>query len=235
MTYDKLGHVELSGPIADSNNIDEVIESDKRYGIMVPRNGKYFTFRIIDTQDNEVTEKMLNQAVKLAWKSWTLRLNFDVRQARHAEPSDFTVLFRTPENDERNEMNPNTIMYHYFPISDVSNPLRGLCVINPNYYFTSHGNGIPLHIIDPEHYPEPTEYTGSTIDLDAVLRHEFGHGIGLPHDPIPNSTMSTPYHTLNEFLAERDIARGVAKYGKNAISERRLRRWLDWLFGKSER
>lgn len=227
-------NINFTGPMADHTLLDSVISTDRRYGVMLPRNGRYFTFRIIDTNDNEVTEKMLNQAVKLAWKSWTLRLDIDVRQAKPNQKADFTIYFRTPENDERGHMKKNTIMYHFFPIGDYNHPDRGVCVINPNFHFTSHGKPVSMHLIDPEHYDRDTIAKGSTIDLDAVLRHEFGHALGLPHDPVPHNTMSTPYNVLSEFLKPRDIARGIAKYGERAMPESRLRRWLRWLFRKSE-
>ena len=236
VTYNQLNNkIEMTGPMADAEHIHNVIQLDKKYGIMTPRNGRYFTFQIIDTHDNEVTERKLNRAVKYAWKSWTIRLDFDVRQAKPGEPADFRILFRTPENDERGHMNRSTIMYHYFPISNTSSPNRGLCVINPNFYFTAHGKPVPLHIIDPVNYPEPTTSTGRTIDLDAVLRHEFGHGIGLPHDPLPGSTMSTPYNVLSEFLQERDVMRGIAKYGMRKMNPNVFVRWYKWLRYRSER
>lgn len=226
--------IKMIAPKASGNDINGIIESDKRYGVMKPANDKYFTFRIIDTKDNEVTEKILNRAVKYAWKSWTLRLNFDVRQTKKNEHADFRVLFRTPENDERGEMTKSTIMYHYFPISRIGHANRGLCVINPAFYYTTHGKGVPLHIIDPKNYPEPTKVKGSTIDIDGVLRHEFGHGIGLPHDPEPFNTMSTPYSVLAEFLKERDVMRGIAKYGRKNMPSHIFTRWWKWLRRKSE-
>ncbi|WP_420546593.1 matrixin family metalloprotease [Nitrosopumilus sp.] len=189
---------------------------------------------MLDKNNEEITEKMLNRASKFAWKSWTIRLNFDVRQAKSGEQPDFRVLIRTPENDERGEMDDNTIMYHYFPIMDVDHPLRGLCVINPNFYYTVNGEGVPMNLIDPENYSPGTHVRGSTIDLDGVLRHEFGHGIGLSHDPEPGNTMSTPYMILEDFLQPRDIMRGAAKYVKQNMSESDLQRWLKWLKSRSE-
>lgn len=130
-------------------------------------------------------------------------------------------------------MRPGTIMYHYFTINDINSPNRGLCVINPDYHYTTDGKTISLHIIDPEHYDENTAVTGSTIDLDAVLRHEFGHGLGLPHDPEPGSTMSTPYRVLREFLGERDVMRGIKKYGFKKMRTNWYSRWWHWLRRRS--
>lgn len=76
------GKIEVSGPIASGATFDEIVQDDIRYGQMTPRNRVYFTFRILDVQDNEVSETMLNRAVKLAWLSWSKRINIAIRQAR---------------------------------------------------------------------------------------------------------------------------------------------------------
>ena len=231
---EKTGDIGFESATSEGDTIEEVIENDKRFGVIRPANGKYFTYRITDTRNGEVTIAMLNRAISLAWTSWRLRLDFDVKRAQKGEYADFRVMFRTPENDERKSMTNRTIMYAYYPIHNLDDPNRGLCVINPNFYFTVDGKPLSLHIIDPENYPEPTDATGRTIDLDAVLRHEFGHGIGLPHDAVKKTTMYAGYGGIAEFLTDRDIARGVAKYGKKPITENRLMRWLRWLFVRSE-
>ena len=201
---------------------------------MKPINGEYFTWQALDTSDDEVTDVMLDRGVKLAWQSWALRIPFKFKKARNGETPDFKIIFRTVSTDERKEMKPNTIMYHYFPISKQDHPNRGLCVINSDFYFTVHGKGVPMYKIDPKNYDENSPVMGKTIDLDSVLRHEFGHGLGLPHDPQPGSTMSTPYNDLAEFLAERDIQRIQAKYGKRKMPFHLLRRWLAYIFRRSE-
>ena len=231
---EKTDEIEFESAIAQSTDLDEIIESDKRFGVMVPANGDHFTYRIDDTKNGEVTIAMLNRAIGLAWTSWRLRLNFNVKRAVKGEYADFRAMFRSPATDERKFMTNQTIMYAYYPVSNLNDPNRGLCVINPNFYFTVDGKPLSLHIIDPKNYPEPTDTTGRTIDLDAVLRHEFGHLIGLQHDPIRRTTMFAGYGGIAEFLTDRDIARGVAKYGKKNITENRLIRWLKWLFVRSE-
>jgi len=233
VTYD-FNRINTTGPKGDSGRLHELIKHDEKYPVMVPKNGRYFTFRILDTHNDEVTERMLDRAVKYAWKSWTLRINIEVRQAKKHEDPDFTILFRTPQNDERKVMTAGTIMYHYMPISRLDHPLRGLCVINPDFYYTSHGNRIPLHVMDPDNYSTDSVGQGKTIDIDGVLRHEFGHGLGLSHDPASDNTMSTPYNHLREYLSERDIYRAQQKYGYKPTKVRRLVRKLKWLWYRSD-
>ena len=155
LTFNQLNNsINTSGPIIARahSHIDTVIQSDKKYGIMSPINGEYFTWRALDTSDNEVSERMLDWGVKLAFKSWKLRIPYKFKKTSKHETPDFRLIFRTPENDERKEMKPNTIMYHYFPISKKDHPNRGLCVINPNFYFTVHGKGVPMYKVDPVNY-----------------------------------------------------------------------------------
>jgi len=227
--------IKAIGPLGASTDINTIIVDDKRYGKMVPRNGEYFTFRILDVNDKEIDDRFVDRAVKLSFMSYTKRFNIEAKKARNSEYADFKVMFRTPENDERHVMTKSTIMYHYFPIADFRNPKRGLCVINPNFWFTDHGNSIPMWMIDPVHYDENSTARGPTIDFDGTYRHELGHGWGLPHDPEPNTTMSTPYSKLREFLDERTIFRMIKKYGMKKISPRKLVRWLRYIWARSER
>ena len=230
------GRIVSYGPSALSINIEQIVQEDKKYGVFKPRNGKYFTFRVLDVNDKEIDDEFVNRAELLSFQSYTKRFNFDVKKAKPGEYADFRTIFRTPENDERKEMTNGTIMYHFFPIADYNNPNRGLCVVNPKFWFTSHGESLPMYIMDPDHYTkEDTVSRGPTIDYDAVTRHERGHGFGLPHDPAPNTTMSTPYPSIREFLDERTIFRMIKKYGLRKIQKMRdFTRFLKYIWHKSE-
>lgn len=229
------GKIEYVAPMLGSTDINDIVEDDKRYGKMNPINGEYFTYRISNVHDDEITDKKLQKAYTMGWRRWTKRIDFVIKLAKATEDPDFRVIFRTPETDERGVMDANTIMYHYFPINNVSNPLRGLCVVNSNFYYTVDGKMVSMYQIDPEHYDEDTTAHGTTIDIDQVFGHEDGHGIGLPHDSMMGQVMSPSYSFMAEFLTERDVFRGVKKYGNAKIPISHLTRWWRYIRGKSDR
>ena len=61
------------------------------------------------------------------------------------ELPDFKIYFRTTDDDSL--LNSNTLMYHYYPISDLDSPNRGVCVVNTDFTWTSHVEGIQLHYL----------------------------------------------------------------------------------------
>lgn len=232
--FSENGEIQYEGAQAPGTDINTVVENDKRYGKMQPINGRYFTFSVEDVLGEEVTNKQIIKAITLAWHEWELRTNLDVRHDKSGARTDFRVLFRTVENDERKHLTNSTIMYHFFPIQSIVNENRGLCVVNSKFYYTADGNPLPMWIIDPIHYTKETTWMGSTIDLDQVFRHEFGHGIGLPHDPSPGNIMSTPHNNMSEHLSERDIYRGIQKHGYRKMKASKLVRLLKWIFHRSD-
>ena len=226
------GKIESTDSAKDTiRTIQQQIQFDKRYGNFTPRNGKYFTFRVYG-EDTEIKHKTVVKAVHYAFKGWTIRTKAKVKRARKNELPDFRIYFKNPRTDPL--LKKNTIMYHYYPISDVNNPKRGVCVINSDFYFTTHGNPISMHMIDPKNYPVETEVTGETMDIDVIIRHEFGHGFGLPHDETIHTVMYYSSGGIAEFPAPRDIARIQAKLGTRLISKFRLLRWLIWLVIRSD-
>jgi len=48
-----------------------------------------------------------------------------------------------------------------------------------------------MNVIDSQHHGSCTTSIGNAIDLDEVLLHEFGHGLGLSHDLVPGNTKPT--------------------------------------------
>lgn len=237
-TVDDIGKVSFGSAISNGSTLEEIIQYDKQYGIMIPRNGKYFTYRVEDWQNKWMTNKQLRKGIALAWTSIEKVIDIKVKEAKSDELSDFTIYFRKTEDDEF--LTSNTLMYHYYPISDINNPNRGVCVVNADYIWTMNGEGIPLHKFDPEHYPEPVESTVKTFDFDDIYVHEGpGHGLGLPHSPNTNTKMygnaSGMANTIFDESPSETILRLQAKYPKKEISTWHLFRWIRYLLRRREK
>ena len=218
--------VEFESEKITGETLQDYIEQDKRYGIFRPRNGKYFTVRIID-EDEEFSKEQVKRVIKYIAIRMSLYIPFRVRVARPGEYADFKIDFETVDSDPRKILTANTLMYHYFPIADFDNPRRGLCVVNKGFLWTSNGKPIPVKDMFPDH-PNPNA-TLKTYDFDEIGWHEWGHGLGLPHADEPGHMMSPNAGIMASMPSELDIGRLQAKYGKVNRTQREIARWLRWL------
>lgn len=228
---DKDGKVQYESQVASGSTLQEIIEDDEKYGIMHPRNGKYFTYKVMDWSGRWISNKKIVEGITLVWNKVEKVVDLEFREAKVGEYADFKIYFRRVEDDPL--LTERTLQYQYYPIADYENPHRGVCVVNADYPWTRSGRGIPLHEYDPKHYPEPTTSTAETIDFDAVYEHEGpGHGLGLPHSPNRNTKMFWNYSGMAESIFDEEppetIARWRAKYDKEEISESDLKRWIAW-------
>jgi len=229
------GLIQFNSESAIGNTIEDIIESDKRFGTFKPINGSYFTYRVLN-EDDEITNKKVIKAIRYSFRRLEIRAKIKFKPAGDEQFVDFRVEFRTVESDPDKILTGGILMYHYYPIQNNTHLLRGLCVINKAFYWTSHGKPLDMHDIDPTNYPEPD--TGSrrrTHDLDQVYTHELLHGLGLPHAITAGHIMSSNYGIMAEFLSEQDVARLHAKYEPRNLSSHKINRWLRWLFYASDR
>lgn len=219
-------------------SLSQVIEDDKKYGVMKPANGKYFTFKVLN-EDKEFSKKESIRAMRYAQKRWSIWSDLPkFKIAKPGEIVDFRLEFRDVDTDPDQQLNENTVMYHYYPINDVNNRLRGLCVVNKKFFYTTHGNSVKGTFLQSKGFEVqyPDNYYG-TLDFDQIYGHELGHGLGLPHDPEEGNIMSFRVDIMAEFTTVRDNNRMSAdtKYGKNKMSWFRRFRWLRWLYIASDR
>lgn len=225
--------------ITTDSTLDEIIEDDKRYGTMTPRNGEYFTVKIFDWDNKWITQEQLTKGVMLAWNTIEKVINIDVRLAKVYDVPDFSVYFKRVADDPL--LNANTVQYHYYPINDLNNQNRGVCVVNTDLLNTIDGKGIPLHIYDPDHYPEETISTVKTYDFDDIYVHEGpGHGLGLPHSPNTNTKMYFNVSGMADTIFDEDpyetIPRLQAKYPKREFKNSWfLARWIKYYLYKRDK
>lgn len=209
-------------------DLKSVIKNDKMYGLLKPKDGKSFSYRIYN-KDGELTHRQVRRGITSALFRWFLEVDIDFHRARIGEDSDLKIYFKSEEEDEL--LTSSTLAYMYYPLGSSNN---GVMVINKRFFWTNHGRGIDMHYIDPVNYPElGSGVIGRTHDLDQVCTHEFGHGIfGLPHY---EGTMAPRYDLMEEFLHMNDILRASAKVGRKHMFKRKYYRLSNWIRISSER
>lgn len=194
----------ISEGIGRLSDTETVVKDARKYGVMTPRNGEYFTYKAIN-RDREITDKTIKIGMMLAFFCASVKLKTRYVPVSANEPSDFTLEFVSTEEDEL--MTKNTLMYHFYPINNLDDPNRGMCRANSDYFWNGNGHGVDMHLIDPVHYPEPNPKNplGKTYDFDKVYRHEaIGHGHGLPHINAPNHMMSPNEGIMSEYPSSLD-------------------------------
>jgi len=213
------------------------IKEDRKFGVAVPYNNKYFTFRCYD-EDTEVPKPVAEYIIDIAYSAWEYDLNINVKIAPEDLPDsavDFKLYFKTTTTDKN--LRGSTLAYHYYPISHQSE-YKGICVINKEYFYNINGENISLGIIDPLNYRPDEKKKGRTYNLVKILRHEFGHGLlGLPHTGESGHTMSALYNHMSEDNTEFDITRGLYKVGakkwKSVDVKNKVKKWYSTKKSKS--
>jgi hypothetical protein len=206
----------------------EILENDKRFGVLKPKNGKSYGY-YIKNKDLELTNRQVRKMITRGIFRWYIELDFEFHRANDVESADLVFEFRSEQDDPL--LSKVTLAYMFYPLGG---PNNGLCVINIRPWFTLHGEGIDIHFMDPVNYPEMGSGTeGSTIDGDQVIGHELGHGLlGLPHVA---GIMAPNYSLMEEFPVDIDVIRGSAKIPKRSWTSRKYKRLKEWLTHASER
>lgn len=226
---DPTGKITYESAVAIGSTLQQIIEDDKKYGVMVPYNGKYFTIKVFDWKNRWMNSKQITKGIQLAWNTVEKVIDIDVRFAKEGEYVDFKVFFRSTADDPL--LTNNTLQYHYYPISDFQNPKRGVCVVNIDFDWTIDGKGINHNDYDPENHREVFPHGSvKTYDFDDIYVHEGpGHGLGLPHSPNRYTKMfGSESGMIDSIFKEKPretIPRLRAKYPKKKISIWHLWRW----------
>jgi len=228
--YVKYGNIIGRASDPNGNEVQTIIASDKKFGLLKPKNGKSYGY-FITNKDDEVTNRQVRRAVAMALWRWKLGLKFEFHKAKSKQEADLVFEFRNESDDPI--LNSSTLAYMYYPLGGSNN---GHCIINRRFYWNLSGNPVSMHFIDPVHYPDITTapIQGLAHDLDQVLGHEIGHGVfGLQHF---EGIMASHYGIMGEFATKIDFIRAGAKGVElRGTLNRKYLIIQNWILSASER
>ncbi len=92
------GQIQFNSVSAIGSTIEDIIEDDKKYGVLTPINGKYFTYRVLN-EDKEITNKQVIKAIRYSFRRIEIRTKLKFRPAGDEKLVDFRIEFRTVESD----------------------------------------------------------------------------------------------------------------------------------------
>lgn len=217
---------------AKGSTIKQMIINDTSYGFLKPKNGKYYTVALKNT-DDEISYSNSKKALIDGWWRWEVWTKTDFKWSLDFENADIKVEFRTEAEDSN--LTTYTIAYMYYP---VAGSMKGIMIVNKRFVYTNSGKSQSGQwMIDHGIQVQFPNGQYETIDLDKIFGHELGHGVfGLPHDSESGNTMSSTESSMSEFCSWRDLARAIAKAGRKIWPERQLYRIMRWWYhGASER
>jgi len=164
---------------------------------------KTVTWRLYsDTPDIEGRKKE-EKIIKRGLLRWQLRVkNLKFRMVntysrrfvnKHGVHPDMVINFKSPANDDYLSQagKENVLAYAYFP---GQGEISGDITFNEKYNWSAHGKN-------------------GTYNMEHVLMHEAGHGIGLRHDPHTKDSIMYPQYTGKTSLGKRDEERIQSFYG----------------------
>ena len=146
-------------------------------------------------------EKWQSKAVTVALRAWQLKLkHLKFRKERNPDTHvDFNVSF---EDLAHFDGRRGVFAHAYFP---GQSDLSGDCHINDDWNWVA----------------KISMQTLSKPPLIPILMHEFGHSIGLRHDPFDKTDIMYPSFNLGETkykIGKRSTQRAQERYGKRNLS-----------------
>ncbi len=157
----------------------------------------------LNNRSDDSNKRFQDRAVTVALRAWQLRIsNLKFRKERNRDAHvDFNVSF---EDLSHFDGRRGVLAHAYYPgQGDIS----GDCHINDDWDWVA---GVHLATL-------------SKPPLVPILMHEFGHSLGLRHDPFDRTDIMYPSFNLGEKknnLGNRSIARMQERYGKRNLSAR---------------
>lgn len=196
-----------------------------RVGKLIPKDGSIYKILILADNPDIVNIKLEAKLIRQGLFEYHKRLPYSIKVYTELpnnlsiEAIDVTIEWIEPDDF----MGDNTLAYAGYPFGS----LRGIIRFNNNYaWLDGHPRtgaelralGIILPgMIDTQKY--------STYSVRHVIKHEFGHTIGLEHDPTREGIMTAIYDFNKKMLRQFSLDELEEKYGLRSV----LGRWLSWI------
>lgn len=206
------------------DNVDELAGLN-RVGKLVPKDGS--TYRILIKTDNpdivniRLEAKLIRQGLFEYHKRlpYNIKVYHDLQYPLTLNEIDVTIEWIEPDDF----MGSNTLAYAGYPFGS----LRGIIRFNNNFAWLDGHNRTgaelrALGIILPNMEDSRSYRTHS---VRHVVKHEFGHSIGLEHDPTRIGIMTAIYDFSKKMLGAFSLEELEEKYGLRNV----LGRWLKWI------
>lgn len=194
-----------SGSLKFADTIDEKIDEWPHSWSPLPRE---LSYRLNNFSD-DMSKKWQERAVTVSLRAWRWRLkNLSFRRERNPDAHvDINVEF---EDLDHFDGKKGVLAHAYYPgQGDIS----GDCHINDEWDWVP---GVHLATLGKP-------------PLVPILIHEFGHSIGLTHDPYCPDDIMYPSFDLGlkkNRIGKRSIERGQDRYGKRSIAAWKLAYFL---------
>ncbi len=178
--------------------------------------GETVTWKIEQTSPDFERQYDVHRIFALAFMAWRMQIK-DIKfrsLRRSTAKADIPITFLPKKDDALFKERPGVLAYAYFP---TSNPIGGDMVYNDDYIWTSHGEPVSAHKIDPLHYPADTTVKFRTYNLQHTATHELGHALGLRHAQNCRECVMYPFYNGQVEPQPYDVERIQGFYGKRFL------------------
>ncbi len=164
------------------------------------------SYRLNNFANDPLREDWQTKSVVVALRAWQLRLK-KIRFRRERNPDAHVDINVSFENLDHFDGKKGVLAHCYFP---GQGEVSGDCHINDEWNWVARYQ----------------DQTMAKPPLLPVLIHEFGHGLGLRHDPYDRTDIMYPSFNLGgppKFrIGNRSVERMQERYGKRGLPQRLL-------------
>ena len=185
------------------------------------------TYCVIQGTKDVPKDHTYRMAVNLAMSTWETECRLVLKSVKSTEHPDITIKWVPGATDEYIGADSSILAWAGYP----GTQFQGQLVLNDDKLWTTDGQSISAHLIDPIHYPDPlTTVRFKTYNMVQTIIHESGHLLGLTHSVNCPQCVMNPYYNGVIELQPNDIQRIITKYGKRNWRNDGYIRFKGWLY-----